>query len=580
MKSKLILLALLSFITATLAFRLKDYKKQTAIISPADKFTKRNIVNCSPDWNELKEWIEEFDIPPIPGAGNYTWKISTSNDSAQFYFNQGINMYYSFHIIEAMASFKKAAKLDPACAMLQWAQALTYGPNINDLGYAASPDALTASDKAVELSNNSTPKEKILILAQRIRYSTDSTESREKLNQLYVNKMKEAYTKYPADADVAALYADALMLQHPWNLWEIGGTPKPWEPLIQQVLEKILAKTPNHPGANHYYIHVMEPSPYAYKAIPSADRLGKLTPGLSHTVHMPSHIYLRTGNYAKGVAVNEAAVNSYKKTIPLYAPVTSADFLYIIHNLHMQTNNSMLAGRSAYSSWAAKETVKSIQKDYLLIPGALGNYVQYIYMTPVIVDVRFGNWNNLLKMPPPDPSMIYANILYHFGRGMAFSQQSKTTDAKYELLQLQQLMKDSSLMIPLSPFSAAIDGAVVAKNILSGSIALKEKKYNDAIAAFEEAVMTEEKMVYNEPRDWMLNPKHYLGNAFIKAGKLPDAKKTFEKDLKNNNENGWALFGLWQVLKAEKKNAEAAKMLERFNKSFAKTDIKLTGPVF
>ena len=580
MKSKLTLLTILSFITASLAFRLKDYKKQSAIISPVEKFTKRTIVNCSPDWNELKEWIEEFDIPPIPGAGNYKWKISTSNDSAQLYFNQGINMYYSFHIIESMASFKKAAKFDPACAMLQWAQALAYGPNINDLGYAASPDALTAIDKAVELNVNNTEKEKILILAQRIRYSADSTQSREKLNQLYVNKMKEAYTKYPADADVAALYADALMLQHPWNLWETGGTPKPWEPLIQQVLEKILIKTPLHPGANHYYIHVLEPSPYAYKAIPSADRLGKLTPGLSHTVHMPSHIYLRTGNYTKGVAVNEAAVNSYTKTIPLYAPVTSADFLYLIHNLHMQTNNSMLAGRSAYSSWAAKETAKSIQKDYLLIPGALGNYVQYIYMTPVMVDVRFGNWDNLLKMPPPDPSMIYANLLYHFGRGMAFSHQKKITEGKNELKQLQQIMKDSSLLIPLTPFSAAIEGAIVAKNILSGTIALEEKKYNEAIAAFEEAVRIEEKMVYNEPRDWMLNPKHYLGNALITAGKLPDAKKIFEKDLKNNNENGWALFGLWQVLKTVKKNAEAAKMLERFNKSFAKADIKLTGPVF
>ena len=278
---------------------------------------------------------------------------------------------------------------------------------------------------------------------------------------------------------------------------ENRSTPKSWTPLIRDVLEKLLAKTPNHPGANHYYIHVMEPSPYAAKALPSAGRLGKLTPGLSHTVHMPSHIYLRTGNYTKGVLVNEAAVNSYKKTIPLYAPVTGADFLYIIHNLHMQTNNAMLAGRSGYSTWAAKETVKSIPKDYLLMPGALGNYIQYIYMTPVLVDVRFGNWNNLLSMPPPDPSMIYANTLYHFGRGMAFANHSKIIEAKKELEQLQQLMKDSSLLIPLTPFSGAIDGAFVAASILSGTIALKEKKYDNAILVFKEAVVTEENMVYN-----------------------------------------------------------------------------------
>ena len=580
MKSRLIVLAILAFVTALLAFRVKEITTKKHPIAANKDYVKKNIIRCGPDWDELKIWLEETDIPPIPGAGSYKWKISTKNDSAQFYFNQGINMYYSFHIIEAMASFKKAAKFDPGCGMLHWAQALTYGPNINDLGYAASPDALLASGRAIEFCNTCTEKETLLIRAQRSRYSGDTTESREKLNQVYVDLMKEAYEKYPDDADVAALYADALMLQHPWNLWNNDGTAKPWTPLIREVLEKLLAQTPNHPGANHYYIHVMEPSPYADKAIPSADRLGKLTPGLSHTVHMPSHIYLRTGNYAKGVSVNEAAVNSYKKIIPIFAPVTGADFLYIIHNLHMQTNHAMLAGRSAYSTWSAKETVKSIQKDYLSIPGAMGNYVQYIYMTPLLVDVRFGNWNNLLAMPQPDPSMIYGNILYHFGRGMALTHRSNLPEAKQELQLLQQLMKDSSLAIPFTPFSAAIDGAVIAENLLIGTIALKEKKYSEAIAAFEEAVVTEESMVYNEPRDWLLNPKHYLGNAYLKAGRIREAKEILQKDLLNNNENGWALFGIWQALRAEKKTNEAAKMLARFKKVFDKPSLKLYGPVF
>lgn len=573
-------LTLPAFMAASLTFFLNAEKKiLNSVSSPAIR-EKRNIIRCSPDWNDLKEWIEETDIPPIPGAGNYKWKISTRNDSAQFYFNQGINMYYSFHIIEAMASFKKAVKFDSGCAMLYWAQALTYGPNINDLGYTASPDALNSSSKAAELSGNCTDKEKLLIEAQQVRYSSDSTSSRESLNQLYVDKMKQCYDKYPADADIAALYADALMLQHPWDLWKNDGTPKSWTPTIRNVLEKLLAKTPDHPGANHYYIHVMEPSPFAALALPSADRLGKLTPGLSHTVHMPSHIYLRTGNYAKGISVNEAAINSYIKTISLYSPVTGADFLYSIHNLHMQTNNAMLAGRSAYSSWAAKETVKSISADYLQIPGALGNYVQYIYMTPLLVDVRFGNWNELLKQSQPNNGMVYANILYHFGRGMAFANQNKIAEAKNEIKHLQELMKDTTLAIPLTPFSAAIDGAVIAENLLLGTIASKEKKYSDAVAAFEEAVVTEENMVYNEPRDWMLNPKHYLGNAYLQAGRIKEAKDILQKDLANNNENGWALFGLWKALTAEKKNAEAKKNLIRFKKAFDKADIKLYGPVF
>ena len=578
MKEKILFVTAAFAVAMLFAFRHASNNKPTA--QTIIQYKKKNIVSCSPNWNELKEWIEENDIPPIPGAGNYKWKISTTNDSAQFYFNQGINTYYSFHIIEAMASFKKAAKFDPDCAMLFWAQALTYGPNINDAGYAASPDALTASGKAAELSAKCTAKEKILIQSQQVRYSADSTETREKLNQLYVDKMKEAYAKYPADADVAALYADALMLQHPWDLWRTDGTSKPWTPLIETVLEKILTKNPNHPGANHYYIHVMEPSPFAYKAISSADRMGKLTPGLSHTVHMPSHIYLRTGNYNKGVTVNEAALKSFANTILLYKPVAGGAFLYSIHNLHMQTNNAMLAGRSAYSSASARETANSIPPDYLLIPGALGNAVQYIYMTPILADIRFGNWSQLLLHPQPAAGQVYANVLYHFGRGIALVHQARLAEAKHELEQIQQLEKDSSLYIPFSPFSAAIDGAIIAENLLSGTIALTEKRFSDAIASFQKAVTTDDNMVYNEPRDWLLNPKHYLGNAYIKAGRLTEAKNILQKDLLNNSENGWALFGLWQVFTAEKKKVDADKILVRFRKAFDKADIKLYGPVF
>jgi len=580
MKSRLTLLAVLAFGTALLAFRIREITAVKYAYTRSPQSLTKNIIRCSPDWDALKDWLEETDIPVIPGAGNYRWKISTGSDSAQFYFNQGINMYYSFHIIESMASFKKAARFDPRSAMLQWAQALTYGPNINDVGYAASPDALSAIGKAVELESNASPKEKLLIRAQRERYSADSTESREKLNQLYVDRMKEVYEQYPGDPDVAALYADALMLQHPWDLWNIDGTPKPWTPLIRNVLEKLLVKTPDHPGANHYYIHVMEPSPFAAKAIPSADRLGRLTPGLSHTVHMPSHIYLRTGNYARGVSVNEAAVTSYKRTIPLYEPVTGNAFLYIIHNLHMQANNAMMAGRSAASAMAAKATDENIPAEYLLTPGGMGNYIQYVYSTPVLVDIRFGNWNRLLAYQQPDAGQVYNNIFFHFGRGMALSHQSGITAAKNELEQLEHLMKDSSLYAPFTPFSPSIKGAMVAKNLLSGTIALQEKNWNDALTAFREAVKVEENMVYSEPRDWMLNPKHFLGNACIKAGKYDEAIKVLQQDLLNNNENGWALFGIWQALTAQKKTKEAARILVRFRKAFDKADVKLYGPVF
>ncbi|MEQ1675917.1 MAG: hypothetical protein ABL876_04430 [Chitinophagaceae bacterium] len=581
MKSRLPLLAVFALITALLAFRIKEIRTVNHPSSFSPEYKKKVIARCGPDWELLKEWLAETDIPPIPGAGNYKWKISTEDDSAQFYFNQGINMYYSFHIIEAMASFKKAVRFDPRCAMLYWAQALGYGPNINDLGYRASPEALAAVKKAQELASNSTSVEKQLINAIAVRYTSDSTDmTRSKLNSEYTAMMKKVYQNHPSHPDVQALYVDAMMLEHPWDLWYNNGTPKPWTPLIRELLEKLLTKNPEHPGANHYYIHVMEPSPFAAKALPSANRLGTLTPGLSHTVHMPSHIYLRTGNYQKAVDVNIAAVISYKKTIPLYAPVINADFLYIIHNLHMKTNNAMLAGQSATSVAAAFETVNSIPKDYLSIPGPMGNVVQYISMTPTLVFIRFGKWYDLLQLSQPDLSLVYSNVLYRFGRGMALANQSRFAEATEELNQMKELMKDSTLALPFTPFSSAMEGAIVAENLLTGTIALKQKRTDDAIAAFTKAVIAEENMVYNEPRDWLLNPKHYLGNAYLENVDGKNAEKVFRKDLMNNNDNGWALLGLQKSMLLQNKNTEAAKILSRYKKAFDKADIKITSPVY
>lgn len=578
MKLRILLAAFVFSVVILFAFRLREEKQKTTFNLAAYK--KKTVIRCTADWNSLKGWLEESDIPPMPGAGLYRWKISTTSDSAQFYFNQGINMYYGFHIIEAMASFKKAARFDPNCAMIYWAQALSYGPNINDYGYRASPEALLSLNQAKAYNANATVFEKALIQAMSVRYTSDSTDvTRAQLNIAYTAEMKKVMEAFPTMTDAVVLYADAMMLEHPWELWNNNGTPKQWTPAIRTVLEKALQQNPMHPGANHYYIHVMEASPYASLALPSASRLGKTNPGLSHLVHMPSHIYLRTGYYDQGVIVNDRAVNSYQKSIALFAPVTGADFLYSIHNLHMKANNAMMTGNAKVSAEAALETQNSIPKDYLSMPAPLGNLVQYIYHTPVLAKVRFGKWQSLLEMQQPPVAEVFSNVMYHFGRGMALANTGNVGEAKQQLLSLQLLLKDSSLAIPYSPFSPAVDGGIVAEQLLAGTIALKENRLKEAVLHFLVASSREESMVYNEPRDWLLNPKHYLGYALLLVKDGKQAESVFRKDLKNNMENGWALYGCYQALLLQGKKTEAAQLLVRFKKAFAKADIVLKAPV-
>ena len=523
--------------------------------TPSQNITqvKLKTISCNPNWELIAQTINDTDIPPMPGAGNYHWKIKTVNDSAQFYFNQGINMYYGFHIIECMASFKKATKLDNNNAMVYWAQALAYGPNINDVGYAASPLAYAAAQKAVALSASASPFEKALINAMAKRYSLDTTVSREKLNQDYVDAMKKIHEDFSSNADAAALYADAMMLQHPWDLWNNDGTPKAWTPDIRTVLEKLLKFHPQHPGANHYFIHVMEASPYAALALPSANRLGRLTPGLSHMVHMPSHIYLRTGQYNKGSQVNAEAIASFKNYVTLFAPANENAFLYQWHNLHMQANCGLMAGRYQYTHKTAVELQSLIDTSLLSMPAPMGSYIQYLHMTPTLINVHFGKWKEIMNTPQPASHHAYANVLYHFARGMACAAQDKLKDAVNEKTQMETAMNNQSLSIPMSPFSPAGDAATVATHLLNGFIELRRKNEKAAEIYFRNAVEAEMKLVYNEPRDWLLNARQYLGNFYLKMSKWKEAEKIFLEDMQSNNKNIWSVYGMQKALDKQRK---------------------------
>ena len=554
-------------------FRYAIKSNSPAIIAKQHVYKFRQVIQCSPDWNLLNEESLADGIGVLQGWGNYRWAINTKSDSARLYFNQGINMYYAFHIIEAMASFKKAARFDDANAMIWWAQALAYGPNINDYEYAATPDAYAAAQKALALKGNCIAKEKALIEAMALRYTTDSTVSRKSLNQLYASAMKKASSQFTTDADIGTLYADALMLQHPWNYWKHNGDAEPWTPELLKVLEGVIKNHPNHPGANHYYIHAVEASKNSKRAMASANRLGNLMPGVAHMIHMPSHIYIRNGKYAAGEKVNEMSVKGYNDYLSAYPDVQNNISLYLIHNLHMQTACAMMKANYTYSNKAAVDCRQSFDTSFLSMPAPFGPYMQYLYMTPALNDVRFAKWDIILSSNRVPDNYVYASVLWHWARGMAFAAKNKISEANAELKIMQDKMTAPDMQVVMQPFNAPEAAAKVAEKILAASIAGHEKDFTKAIALLKEAVTSEDAMIYNEPKDWLLPAKQYLGYALLHAGNAAGAAKIFKEDLVDNPDNHWALFGLYHALQQQKKNAAATAIKIQFNKAFEGADI-------
>ncbi len=506
---------------------------------------KAGSLRCAPNWADYRIGrVEVQQMILLPGTGSHVWKISTSSDSAQLYFNQGINLYYGFHIVEALPSFKKALTFDSSSAMLYWAVALAYGPNINDYGYSAPVDALLSVNKAKELMDRSSEKEKNLILAMAAHYSADTTISRATLNQEYAVRMKKLYLKYPEDAEIATLYADALMNLHPWDFWNHDGQPETWTPELMAVLESVLSKNPDHPGANHYFIHTMEASPLASKAKASADRLSSLAPGLSHMVHMPSHIYIRTGDYEKGIRVNGAAVKEYYRYKKLYPDVVNSAFLYEFHNLHMQAASSMNTADYPHSIKYALDCRQSLDTAFLSADAPLGDYLQYIYMTPDFARIIFEKWNEILQEPLIAKSYHYGRLIQEFARGMAWANTGNLEKAKESLAIIDSILPEKDMAFVMQPFNAPVTGATVAKNILMGMIAEKENHLETAITCYTQGVATEDSLVYQEPRDWLVPARHYLGKALLKEKKYAEAEKIFLKDLTYQPNNFISVTGL------------------------------------
>jgi tetratricopeptide (TPR) repeat protein len=570
----LLLITIAAFFTAA-AFKSAIKPGYTKTFARLQTEKKKFSLRCSP----LYIPSADESIPLLTGWGNYGWKITTVSDSAQIYFNQGINMYYAFHIIESRASFDKATRFDPNCAMAWWGKALAFGPNINDFGYQRPSEAFPSATRANELKGTVTPVERALIEAMVVRYAADSAADQNKLNELYRKEMGKVYKMCSKDENVSTLYADALMLLHPWDLYNHDFTPKAWTPEIVTVLKHALQLNPKQPGAHHYLIHAVEASAKPQNALASAAFLTAAMPEVSHLTHMPSHIYIRTGYYNKGIDVNDKALNGYKKYLQYFPATEENSLLYDLHNVHMKLNCAQMAGNYKLAIDASVELQQKIPDMYISLPGSLGNYVQYIHQSTLFTQLRFGKWDDILKVQVID-SLAHTPALQYFARGIAFARTNRVSDAKQALEMMKNKMTEPSLKEPLTPFNAAYDGLTVAKNILAGIIAEEQKDLTAAVDFFQQAVIAEDKLIYTEPRDWLLPARQYLGNALIKAGKYKDAVAVFNKDLEINPNNGWSLTGLVTCYKAlNNKNALAAAQ-KRLTDAWMIKDIAIGSAVF
>jgi hypothetical protein len=513
----------------------------------------------------------------FPNLGNFHRKITTKSDAAQAYFDQGMKFIFAFNHDEATRSFAKAAVLDPSCASCLWGVALTLGPNYNMpmMAEARAKVGWDAVEKATALP--ATPVEHALIVALQSRFDKAKgldPVSGPPLVNAYADAMKKVAAQYPNDLDVQVLYAEALMNKNPWKLWGADGKPGADTNEIVALLDKVLAKDINHPGANHYYIHALEASPHPEKALAAANRLGGMMPAAGHLEHMPAHIYQRVGKYEASAEANRkgavADAKYYKQTAALdYYP------MYTSHNYQFLASSAAMEGRKAETVDAVAKSRASISDDLLAGMGGVDWYVGFSYEAML----RFGLWDAALAAPAPTDKLPGLVVAYQEARATALAVKGRVDEADKAAAAL-----DAAMAATPDDYRC---GQNLAKNCYAvsslrahGRIALARGQTEKGLDLLRQAVAQEDKLGYDEPSDAFFPTRHVLGAQLIAAGKHADAEAVYRADLKQNAENGWALYGLKTALAAQGKTADAADAGKRFAKAWKHADIKLTASAY
>ena len=508
----------------------------------------------------------------MSGLGNLHHPVSTRNAEAQKFFNQGLTLIYAFNHEEAARSFKRVAELDPKLAMAWWGYALAVGPNYNEstIDPARMKSAVEAVQKAQSLSANATEIERAYINALEKRFTLEANPDVKKLGTDYGNAMREIYQRFPDDLNAATLYADSLMNVQPWQLWAKDGKPLGNTEEIVRVLEDVLRRDPQHIGANHLYIHAVEASRQPERGLPSAERLGKLTPAAGHLVHMPGHIYIRTGDYAQAAKVNIDAAAVDRQYIKTSGAKGMYPAMYFSHNLHFQVENFNRTGQYAEASRAARELQANVQQHVKDMPMVEG-FLPY----PMFVLLRFHKWDEMLKLPAPDKSLAITNTVWHYARGVALAATGKVVEAQQEQKIFSEIVKNLPGETPFG-LNPAKDVLAVAEHVLTARIAWSQGNKTAAIESWRKAVAAQDALNYDEPPGWYFPVRESLGAALLLNGDAVTAEKIFREDLKINPRSGRTLFGLLESLKAQSKNDAATWVETEFKTAWKDADVRLT----
>ncbi len=513
--------------------------------------------------------------------GNHHYLISTTVSRAQQYFDQGLILSFGFNHAEAGRSFLEAARLDPNCAMCYWGAALVLGPNINaPMDSGAVPIAFQTLQQAQALAGQTTKKEQALIQALTHRYSEKVVTDRRSLDEAYVEAMRKVAQQFPDDPVIGSLLAEALMDLHPWDFWTKEGQARPWTAEIVGRLERVLDFAPNHPLANHLYIHAIEASPHPEKAVPSAERLETLVPGSGHLVHMPGHVYIRVGRYSDAARVNKHAVGIDHHYLSQAHAESIYTLAYVPHNHHFLWAAATKTGQQALALKAAHDTANLVKPAMLRAPG-LGATFQHFWIMPLYTKTLFGQWKEILLEPAPPVDLLYPTGVWHYARGLALVRQGKLEQAQQEQRQLQEVIKNPAIA-PMKIFgiNAILEILKIGEAVLASEIAEGQGEYARAVKHLDRAIDIEDGLNYTEPKDWYLPPRQILGAVLLNAGKAQEAEAVYREDLAYHPKNGWTLYGLAQSLRAQGKMEAADIVQKQFVEAWVESDVTLTSSRF